>query len=232
MREKVSLIRRVVRIVGRVLGSILAIVILYGLAGITGSLLPANSRATAPEDGVLIHVRTNGIHTGLVLPVVNEVFDWRELVRAGDLPDPRYATEHLWFGWGDRVFYMETPTWGDLTPGVALTALFGSDAALLHVDHVPPPVAGDRVRPIRVSRSQYRAIVEAIRADFTLDAAGRSQPVSGYGGSDVFYEAQGRYSAFDTCNEWTGALLRDAGVRIGQWTPFSFGVMWWFSGKG
>ena len=32
-----------------------------------------------------------------------------------------------------------------------------------------------------------------------------------------------------TCNEWTGSILRNAGVRIGAWTPFNSGVMRWFT---
>jgi hypothetical protein len=44
-------------------------------------------------------------------------------------------------------------------------------------------------------------------------------------GSDVFYEGDGGYNAFYTCNEWAGAALREAGVRVGAWTPFSQSVM-------
>ena len=48
----------------------------------------------------------------------------------------------------------------------------------------------------------------------------------GYGASDVFYEARGSYNLFATCNEWSGARLRKAGVRTGVWTPFAQSIMW------
>jgi hypothetical protein len=46
----------------------------------------------------------------------------------------------------------------------------------------------------------------------------------GYGPADVFYEARGPYNVFFTCNEWTGAALRAAGIRMGRWTPLSQSV--------
>ncbi|MBC7987541.1 MAG: TIGR02117 family protein [Sphingomonadaceae bacterium] len=207
---------------------LLAAVALYIVAGLIGSLLPANPRAAPPADAITIHISDNGIHTGLILPTRHDLADWSDLVRPEDLPDPRNASEHLLFGWGDRVFYVETPTWWDLRPGTALAALFGSEGALLHIDHVAAPRPGDSIRPIVVSPAQYRAIAARIRRYFILGADGRPTPVRGYGATDVFYEATGRYSAFDTCNEWTGSVLREAGVRVGRWTPFSFGLMWWF----
>ncbi|HEX8448713.1 MAG TPA: DUF2459 domain-containing protein [Allosphingosinicella sp.] len=42
----------------------------------------------------------------------------------------------------------------------------------------------------------------------------------------MFYEAVGPYSAVYTCNSWTGAALRHAGVRTGLWTPLSQSIMW------
>ncbi|MCA1748754.1 MAG: DUF2459 domain-containing protein [Sphingomonadales bacterium] len=124
--------------------------------------------------------------------------------------------------------YLLTPSWADLKPDIALLALIGSEASLLHVDHVGPPRPDKDTRALTVTPDEYRAIAEAIRADFALSDGGEPQPVRGYGSRDIFYEAEGRYTAFRTCNEWTGSILRDAGVRVGVWTPFSASVMRWF----
>lgn len=228
MAEKRGIGRRIGRWAKRIALGLAAIAALYIIAGLIGSLLPAHPRAAPPADAITIYVSDNGIHTGLILPARHDLADWSDLVRPEDLPDQRNASEHLLFGWGDRVFYVETPTWWDLRPGTALAALFGSEGALLHVDHVAPPRSGDSIRPIVVSPTQYRAIAARIRRYFILGEDGRPTSVRGYGATDVFYEATGRYSAFDTCNEWTGSVLREAGVRVGRWTPFSFGLMWWF----
>ncbi|WP_246263571.1 TIGR02117 family protein [Parasphingopyxis algicola] len=211
-----------------VLAGFVLLVVGYVLAGIGGSLIPANADWREPDTGITIYIHDNGVHTGIVLPRRNALADWSDLVRPDHLGDRRYASDHLLFGWGDRTFYLETPTWGDLRPSTAIAALFGSDASLVHVDHIAAPAAADDLRPVRITPSQYRHIASAIRAQFALDEAGASQPVPGYGPADIFYEAHGRYTAFRTCNEWTGAILRNAGVRIGAWTPFNFSVMRWF----
>jgi hypothetical protein len=48
----------------------------------------------------------------------------------------------------------------------------------------------------------------------------------GYGPRDIFYAANGRYTAIDTCNQWTGQALRAGGAPVAAWTPFSFLVLW------
>ena len=49
----------------------------------------------------------------------------------------------------------------------------------------------------------------------------------GYASYDTFYEARGRYTMANTCNQWTSDTLAAAGVRTGRWTPFAGGVMKW-----
>jgi uncharacterized protein (TIGR02117 family) len=214
--------------IGRAFAVLGLVLLAYILAGIGGSLVPRNADWREPETGITIYVHDNGVHTGLVLPRSTAIADWSDLVRPEHLTDPRYASDHLLFGWGDRTFYLETPTWGDLRPSAAFAALFGSETSLVHVDHIATPQVADDMRPIRVTPGQYRQIAAAVRDQFALNDAGRSQPVPGYGRADVFYDAHGRYTALMTCNEWTGSILRNAGVRVGAWTPFNFGVMRWF----
>ena len=50
-------------------------------------------------------------------------------------------------------------------------------------------------------------------------------PAPGYSDSDLFYEANGSYNLIGNCNEWTGAALRHAGVRMGLWTPLAGSVL-------
>src|SRR3546814_8948705 len=61
----------------------------------------------------------------------------------------------------------------------------------------------------------------------SIDAAPGETPRidRGYQDFDTFYGAKGRYDALMTCNAWTGAALRHAGVRVGAWTPFPATVM-------
>jgi len=172
-----------------------------------------------------VWVETNGIHTGIVVPKVAAGIDWRPLLAPRDLADPRYARQpYAAIGWGERAFYLETPTWSDVRPTTVLRAAFGTDRTLMHVEHLPRPQEGTDVRRIVLRLEEYRRLAASLRASF----AERPAALPGYGRYDVFYEARGRYSAVATCNAWTGDALRHAGVRVGAWTPFPWSVMRWF----
>ena len=208
---------------------VVAVPIAWFLAALLFGLIPANVAWHPPERGVTIFVRTNGVHTWIVMPKVNSIMDWRPYAPAEHLRDPRYGNgDHVAFGYGDREFYLNTPTWGDLTIGGAAHAAFGNGPPLLHVEHDHQPKADDWQRPIRLRPEEYRRLVEYVRLRFERDRLGRTIPVvgRGYNDWDMFYEANGGYSFVLTCNEWTGRALRAAGVRTGLWTPLSQSIMW------
>lgn len=196
----------------------------YGIAGAIGGVIPRNAGWRPAADGVTIWVEDNGIHTGLVMPVRTAGIDWRGDFAASDLRDPGHAAhDHVAVGWGERGFYLGTPTWRDARPWTILRAALGSDDTLLHVEHIPRPVAGAQSRAITLRPWEYRRLAAAIRASRRRGAA-----VPGYGAHDAFYPATGRYDALHSCNAWTSDVLAAAGVRVGAWTPFASTVMRWF----
>lgn len=228
MRKVRSWRHKVLLIAGRSIAVLIALPLLYFLAALVGGLIPANAGWKQPREGITIFVETNGVHTWIVMPSLRPEIDWRRLAPASDLKDPRHAGDHVAIGYGNRDFYLNTPAWKDLTVRRALGAAFGNGPSLLHVyhEHGPGPSA-DR-RPIILNPAQYRQLAAAIASSFATGADGRTIPLRGrgYGASDVFYEAKGSYNLFATCNEWSGARLREAGVRTGRWTPFSQSIMW------
>lgn len=225
MIPKSAFVVRLFRWGGRGVALLALLAVAYAVAGLIGGALPANPSWRQPADGVRIYVETNGIHVGIVVPKVAADVDWRGLAAGADLADPRYAAyDHLAIGWGERAFFLETATWADLRFRTILAAARGSDATLLHVEHVPAPRTGDDVRAILLRPDEYRRLAAFIRASV---APGR-QRHPGYGRNDVFYAARGHYDAVRTCNAWAGDALRHAGVRIGRWTPFPMTVLAWF----
>lgn len=205
------------RALGRIVGVIGLLFYAYVAAGLIGGVIPANPGWTPPATGVRIYIEDNGIHTGIVLPARG----WDDLVRPGDFRDFRYAA-HRWrgFGWGDRAFYIDTPTWWDVRPATIWRAAWGSTRTAMHVDAIPEPRLGRDVRALTLRPAEYARLVAFVRASFAPGAA-----THGYAGYDVFYPARGRYSAIRTCNAWVGEALRHAGVRTGRWTPLSASVM-------
>ena len=200
-----------------------ALVVAYPVAAVIGSAIPLNADWRQAESGVRIYVIDNGIHSDLVLPVVAEGVDWRERAPPADLTNPAQGGHsHMAFGWGNRDFYLNTPSWSAISPGRTVRAMIGLGPTVLHVTRLPEPRLGPKVRTLVLRPEEYRRLVAFIRDTFSA-----GPPARGYGDHDSFYAARGRYSAFNTCNQWTSAGLRAAGVRMGAWTPFPSGVMQW-----
>src|SRR6476469_365582 len=110
--------------------------LLYLTAGAVGGAIPVNAAWREADEGVTIYVATNGVHSGLILPARTASYDWSDLVRPDHIRDHRYAGHYLWFGWGERDFYLNTPTWAEVSPRTIVTAAIGSDRTLVHVDHL------------------------------------------------------------------------------------------------
>jgi uncharacterized protein (TIGR02117 family) len=211
---------------------IVLVVALWLLAALLGGLIPRNGdwqeAASDRADTTTVWLVSNGWHTGIIIPVAAGGDDLSLTFRPTDLPDPDDAGDYLVFGWGDKDFYLNTPTWAELRPSTAVIAMIGSGGSLLHVDHLDHPAELADPRPIRLSRSEVARLVAAIRSTLVLDQDGRAIARPGYGRRDVFYTARGRYSLLYPCNAWTGDMLAAAGIKVGRWTPLSPALMWRF----
>lgn len=210
---------RTARKAARTALALLGLALLYPVVGYTSWLVPANPDWREAAAGARVFVMTNGVHTGIAMPLVHPLWDWR--ARLGMTAPPG---TWVWIGWGQRDFYLETPRWADLRLRTALAAALGSERTLVHVDFMTAPVPESDARPLVLRPSEYRRLAGAVAATLAPGAT----PMLGYGPDDRFYEARGRYSAFATCNAWTGWMLRAAGVRVGRWTPTSGTVMMGF----
>lgn len=197
----------------------------YLIAAVAGALIPANPAWRPPPQGTIIFVQTNGVHTSIVVPAATAGIDWTRLIRAEHIARPDLAGDHFAIGWGQREFFLKTPTWADLKPDIAIQALFGGGGTLMHVEHLRQPTADRELRPILVSSEQYRRLSRFILDSFHLTPDGRLIPIHSPSATETFYEARGTYHLFATSNEWTGAALRAAGIRVGIWTPFAQSVL-------
>jgi uncharacterized protein (TIGR02117 family) len=198
-----------------------AVPLLYLGAALLGSLLAVNRGWEEPERGTLIYLRSNGVHVDILMPAEAHGLDWRPLLPASDFADAPAEPRWFAFGAGERRVYLDTPTWGDLTPGTVWAALSGGEQ-VLHVERTVEP--GVDLRAVRLRSHEYRRLWAAIRAEF--DGPPRRIDHPGYGADDAFYEGRGKSSAVHTCNNWTADKLRLAGVETSLWSPFAQGLMW------
>ncbi|MGE0667045.1 MAG: TIGR02117 family protein [Sphingomonadales bacterium] len=200
----------------RLLGGIAGAVLLYWAVAAVAMFVPTNRDFVQTTDGIEVFLSSTGVHVDLAVPVSNQVKDWRAegLVTRPD-------TAYLAFGWGERDFYLKTPTWADFRATVGMNSLLWRPT-LMHVAEWPAP-RRDAVR-LSLSRLQYARLVQAIRSGFAPGPV-RLLPGKGYGDRDNFYAGSGRYSMFMTCNQWTNRVLADAGIAAVLWSPLPHGVM-------
>lgn len=202
----------------------LTLAALYASASLAFMLWPANAGRTTAPPAVEAWVFSNGVHTDLVLPIRNAAVDWASVFPPGDARAAPADAQFIAIGWGDREFFLHTPTWADLTARRAFGALLGGNRALLHVQWLHRPLPGKALRPLPLSQADYAALVGHVR-DALPQGRATPIPAAGYAQNDAFYEALGGYNAFETCNTWTGRGLRRAGVPVSRWTPFDFNVV-------
>lgn len=134
-------------------------------------------------------------------------------------------TNYLALGWGDKNFYLNTPTWGDLTFKTAMGALFLNSPTLVHVTQYQNQQT-DWVE-VKVSKQELEKLNAYLLQTFALNENGEKILLEnkGYGSNDDFYKAKGNYSCFNTCNTWVNSGFKTSGLKSCYWTPFDFGLI-------
>ncbi|MGV9013379.1 MAG: TIGR02117 family protein [Flavobacteriales bacterium] len=220
------MLKPILRTFGRVLGAFLAFIALYLVAAFTLSRIPVAAEQDSGND-ITAYILSNGVHTDIVVPVRTEQMDWSKLVPYRNTKGQDSSDAWVGFGWGDKGFYLETPTWGDLTPRVAFNAVSGLGTSAMHATFHQKLTEGDDCKRITLSAGQYSRLVAFIRDGFAFDAQGRTTHIGAhadYGPTDAFYDGVGRYNLLHTCNTWTNDALKASGQKACWWTPFDTGI--------
>lgn len=179
-------------------------------------------------EDIAIYIKTNGVHADIVVPLVTGQMDWRSEIKFANahLDDTTRIT-YVAMGWGDKGFYLQTPTWADLKFSTAFKAAFGLNTTAIHTTFYEKLQEDASCKKIMISSGQYKRLVNFITASFDKDARGHVLPIitnANYSNADAFYEATGRYSLFHTCNTWTNNALKACGQKACLWTPFDTGI--------
>ncbi|MCU0711257.1 MAG: TIGR02117 family protein [Pirellula sp.] len=209
---------------GRIFLAGVLLVVLFVASSFVLARIPVNrSFQHAVDDGIDILLINNGVHVDLVIPLDEPSFRMRPLLERGNYKtDPDLYT-HATIGWGNRNFYLETPTWSDIKLTNVLYAFTGLGETTVHVELTTGFLFGlkrERQRLLRLSHSQFRSLCEHIERTLKKDNRGSPLPIAcePYGDADCFFEGVGRYHLFRTCNVWVGEGLKQSGVRVGFWT--------------
>ena len=208
------------------------VVLLYLLCALVG-LMPANRGFEQTSGGVPLTVFAGPVHCDLIMPVENQVVNWRDHFPPGDFAGATDEFSHVSIGWGDRGFYLDTPQWKDLKASTVVKAVFTPSPTVLHVLYQHEPVLLDNQRRVLISDEQYAQLVEVILESLKKPSAEdsglqRTKIDFSYLSTDAFYEANGSYHAFNTCNCWAANALQSAGVCVPRYSPFPWSVQMYF----
>lgn len=210
-----------------ILGSILGIVILYLILSAVIPFFGKHKSFRNESAGIEIQVISDGIHMDLILPAQNEWMDWWSFLDAKDYGETLDQMTHLGFGWGDKGFYLEIPEWSDLTFRIAATAMLKPSPTLMHMTaYVGEAPARKYNHRLTLDTEQYQRLISHLKESFTLDNHGKVILLEGVGYTpmDNFYQSDGSYHAFFTCNSWASEALASAGIRTPVWTPSALGL--------
>src|SRR5437868_2013363 len=105
--------KRFFRILKITVLSFIVFIATYALAAYILSRIGVAREGPGGSD-VKIFILTNGVHTDIVVPVKTGVIDWSESIMYRYTSSNDTTAQLIAFGWGDKGFYLETPTWSDL----------------------------------------------------------------------------------------------------------------------
>lgn len=213
----------------KVIGAFILLIIIYLASAFGLSYLSVNSDFIPCEkDAVEIYILTNGVHTDLVLPFQNQYKDWSAFVNPATTKSGKPSAVNVAFGWGDKGFYLNTKTWNDLKFSTAFNAMFYLSTSAMHVIFYGKLRETESCRKISIDKESYLKLVDYISNSFSKDSVGKSQQIKGasYWNNDSFYEANGTYGLFFTCNTWANKGLKVANLKACVWTPFDKGIFY------
>ncbi|MFN8416482.1 MAG: TIGR02117 family protein [Cytophagaceae bacterium] len=201
----------------RITLSILSLLIIYLLFVFIFSHIPYNTDFKATPNGTPVFLKSNGVHTDFIVPIKTPLMDWNEFI-----PNIPPQSNYIAFGWGDKGFYLNTPTWDDLTFSTAFKAASGLSTTAMHIDFsYNTPKESATCQGTTLSDAEYLKLCDYIKNSFDKNEQGEltSIPFDPRYYSGAFYDAKGTYSIFKSCNSWVNKGCKQTGIPTCFWTP-------------
>lgn len=172
-------------------------------------------------------IQDTDIHTNIIVPVVNDIFDWGNYLDLKEIgTDSLDNYQYLSFGWGDREFMMQVPTLADLDLFLTWKALFIPTPSALSVQGYAQIPENIQKKCILVNRKEYFNLINFLQNTFQVNY--KNQPIrigNGHVSNAGFYDAKGSYSLLRTCNNWTAEGLKKADINTPIWSGLSSAIM-------
>lgn len=211
----------------KVIGFLLGAVFLYVILGLLIPCIPVRAEKTDDAKIIELYILTNGVHTDLVVPVKSKYIDWSSKLPFENTKGQKTDFDYISFGWGDKGFYLDTPTWAELKFSTAFKAAFWLSDSAMHCTYYKQMKVGDDCKKMMITEKQYQHLIHFIDSKFDKDASGKYILIKTdavYGNDDAFYDAKGSYNFTYTCNTWANNGLKASGQKAALWTPTDFGI--------
>jgi len=211
--------------------ALLASLAIYALLAVLLSVIAVKPNYTPQNKPITIFIRSNGVHTDLVLPSKTEFKNWQEVLPPADFKAVDAGFKYIAFGWGHKAFYLETKQWADLKLSTGFNALFFKGETAMHVTYWHYDLdVNDKCKKIEIDEAQYKMLCDYILESFEKDSY--SKPIllkdKNYNLYDNFYEANGTYSFINTCNHWANQGLKKSKIKTAVWAPFDKSIFYHF----
>lgn len=218
--------KRILKFIGNFLLAFIVFLLWY-LASTYGlSRIPVSEEPNA-NDEVAIYIFTTGVHTDIVVPTFTQQMDWSREIKFTNTTLADSTFNYLAMGWGDKRFFLETPSWSELKVSTAFKGGTGLNTTAIHATYYRRMEESESCRKIIISEEQYTRLIDFIFRSFQKDENGHFINIktkANYGNTDAFYEANGRTSLFNTCNSWVNTALKTSGQKACLWTAFKDGI--------
>jgi len=221
----VNTLKKIGSIILKILIGFILLIIGYFLIALIFTIIPVNTDFKEEENGTVIYVASNGVHTDIIVPSESEIVNWNRFLHF----DKR--NKYIAFGWGDKDFYLNTPTWADLKFRTAFKAAFLFDDGILQVHGYSSNLQESKhCIKIKLSKDQLNQLNAYIYDSFEMNDL--TEPIGVKSNENIssylhYYEAKRQYSIFFTCNNWTSRGLKKAGIKNSVWAPFDRSVLFY-----
>ena len=137
-----------------------------------------------------IYLYDNGMHIDIIIPENDQ---------------------YIAYGWGSKIFFMEVPSWDDLSFKVGFQALFTKPQSCMRVNKYN--TINESWKEVNLTKSKLDLLKFKIEQKFKHDDFGNKIKIK-----ENFYEAVGSYWALNTCNTWVNAMFRECNLKCRVFT--------------
>ncbi len=212
--------KKIIKYTIRTVLFILMLILSYFILAVVLALISTNPTNHHCDETETIFIQTNGIHLDFILDI-NDI-DTGLIKKLDGIGHPKFIA----FGWGDKGFFINTPTWDDLSTKTVVRAMFLKSSSVMHITkHYKKR---NSFIEIKICKEQREKLIAYIEKSFATNSDNNFLKIegAGYTTRDYFYEGKGSYNCIKTCNEWINRGLKKADIKTAIWSPFDEGILY------